>query len=102
MTNSNIFHLNHAGSVTCRLPGCGKKALHFAKHLKNIHLLSATELLVRLRERKESKRESPYLHYDTLNVDESNETESEGRSDKNSNKDYEYTSEVSESAEELN
>lgn len=86
------------------LPGCGKKALHFAKHLKNIHLLSATELLVRLRERKESKRkrESPYLHYDTLNLDESNETESEGKSDKNSNKDYEYTSEVLESAEELN
>ena len=92
------------------LPGCGKEVLHFSKHLKNIHSISATEYLARLEERKESKRqrESPYLHCDTLKVDESNETESEGKSDKNYNKDYENTSEVfktvpeSELTEELN
>lgn len=82
--------------VTCTLPGCGKEVLHFAKHLKNIHSMSATEYLVRLEERKESKRkrESPPLHCGTLHVNESNKTVRKGKSDKHCDKGNKNTSEV--------
>lgn len=96
--------------VTCTLPGCGKEVLHFAKHLKNIHSMSATEYLVRLEERKESKRkrESAPLRCGTLHVNESNKTVRKAKSDKHCDKDNKNTSEVlktvseSELAEELN
>ena len=88
------------------LPGCGKEVLHFAKHLKNIHSMSATEYLVRLEERKESKRkrESPYLHCGTLHVNESNTTVRKGKSDKHNKNTSEVLKTVPESelAEELN
>lgn len=42
------------------LPGCGKEVLHSAKHLKNIHWISATEYFTLLEERKKGKGKEIY------------------------------------------
>lgn len=56
------------------LPGCGKEVLHFSKHLKNIHAMSATHYLTKVEEMRESqaKRKSPSKY--RTNIDKMNET----------------------------
>lgn len=58
---------------TCMLPGCGKEVLHFSKHLKNIHAMSATDYLAKVEEKRESrgKRKSPSKYH--TNIDKMNE-----------------------------
>lgn len=69
--------------VTCMLPGCSKEVLHFSKHLKNVHAISATDYLAKVEEKRESqsKRKSPSKYH--TNIDEMNELKR-----KNNNKSF--------------